>query len=36
MLNTVKAKTSSQPVKKLVTEKLALMVATKENHIVRQ
>lgn len=36
MLNTVKAKTSPLPVKKLITEKLALMVATKENHIVRQ
>ena len=36
MLNTAKAKTSPLPVKKLITEKLALMVATKENHIVRQ
>ena len=36
MLNTVKAKSSPLPVKKLITEKLALMVATKENHIVRQ
>lgn len=36
MLNTAKAKIASLPAKKLITEKLALMVATKENHIVRQ
>ena len=36
MLTTAKAKTSPLPVKKLITEQLAKMVATKENHIVRQ
>ena len=35
MLNTVKAKSTSVPVKKLITEKLAEMIAQKENHIVR-
>ena len=36
MLSTVKSRQSSQPAKKLITEKLADMVATRENHVVRQ
>jgi len=36
MLNTIKGKTCSLPVKKAGCEKLAQMIATKSNYVVRQ
>jgi len=36
MLKTIKGKTCSLPVKKLICEKLALMISTKQNYLARQ
>ena len=36
MLNTAKGKTCSLPVKRLICEKLALMISTRQNYAVRQ
>ena len=36
MLSTIKGKLCSMPVKKLICEKLALMISTRQNYLVRQ